>query len=633
MTPPRFALLVALGACGEDPAPPSPPAATPVRVSEDVPPSSPRTAGPPVTHALRFEDRANHLLDVTSTFPAGGDTLTVWMPTWTPGSYFIREFARHVEGLEARGPDGAPLVVTGVAKNRWSIATGGATAVTVRYRLYAREPSVRTNFVDGDLAVLNGAATFLAPDDGATHPHRVVAHLPDGWAGAWTGLDPTPGGGPTDWTAADLDELIDSPIVLGDATVRSFEVGGVPHRLVLAGDTAPWDVDRSAADVETLVRAQQALWGTVPYASYTFLNVINESGGGLEHLDSTLMMAGRWSTATREAYVKWLGLVSHEFFHTWNVKRLRPAALGPFDYEHEVTTPSLWIAEGLTSYYDDLLLVRAGLITEAEYLARVGDQVGRLMDTPGRRVRTLEQASADAWIKHYRHDENTVNTDVSYYLKGMAVGWLLDAEVRRATDDTRSLDDVMRTAFARHAGARGYTPAEFEAVVDEEAGRDLGPFLDRALRTTEELDPAPALAWWGLRWTDPDAAEDDATTPKDPPAGWLGAAVDAGDGRPVITEIKRGTPAFEAGLQVGDELVALDDWRLPREGLGPLLALHPPGTAVRLAVSRRGRLRTVPVTLGAAPKARWGLEVDPAAPAEAVARRRAWLGLPSAPAE
>jgi predicted metalloprotease with PDZ domain len=616
----------------ESPPPPAAPAAgagAPAAATESAPSAPSPAGGPGPTYQLSFDDRATHLVDVQLTLPpADAGPRTLWMATWTPGSYLLREYARQVEGLVAHDDHGTALPVTRTSKNRWTVDAGGG-AITVRYRVYAREASVRTNFVDADLAVLNGAALFITEEGREGAPHRVQIDLPDDWGGAHTGLDRTPGGGVTDFTAADLDELFDSPIVLGDAVVRPLDAPGAPHELVLAGELGPWDVDRSAADVAAIVREQRALWGDTPYDHYTFLNVVNEARGGLEHLDSTLMMTNRRATSTREAYVGWLGLVSHEFFHTWNVKRLRFAPLGPFDYEHEVYTPSLWVAEGLTSYYDDLTLVRAGLITEGEYLKRISDQLKGVQETPGRGVQTLSQASADAWIKYYRKDENTVNTGISYYSKGMLVGWLLDARIRCETDGARSLDDVMRAAYARHGGERGYTPDEFEAVIAEVAGTPLTAELDSWLRSTDELDFAPALACLGLRFVDPDArqtaAADAPAEPEDPPAGWLGAGFEARQARHVVTEVKRGTPAWHAGLNVGDELVAIDGFRVPTDGPDEIWKTLRPGATVRLTVSRRGRIRDLPATLGEKPKDRWKIEVDPDAPAPAAERRAAWL--------
>jgi predicted metalloprotease with PDZ domain len=619
----------------EAPASPEAPAVQAVESAVRTPVA--RQSGPPLHYTLRFPDAATHMIDVELQLPEDlQDRPELWMPTWIPGSYLIREYARHVEQVEARAADGSPLPVRRVAKNRWAV---DGRAGTVRYRVYGGQRSVRGSFVDSELGVINGPATFLLVEGAEGRAHRVVAEPAPGWQGAWTGLDATAGAaGGMDWTAADIDELIDSPIVLGTAAVADFQAGERDHRLVIAGSPEAWDLDRARDDVAAIVRTTHALWGTVPYEHYDFLNLSTGGRGGLEHLDSTLMISHPRAMTQRKRYLSWLGLVSHEFFHTWNVKRLRPAPLGPFDYEVEAHTPSLWVAEGLTSYYDDLLLIRAGLMTEQEYLERISDQVGKLQQTPGRLVQTLENASAEAWIKHYRKDENTVNTAISYYTKGMAVGWLLDAHIRAATDDQKSLDDALRLAFSRHSGPVGYTPGQWEAVLHETIGdtenTELKSFLDHALRTTGELDYAPALAHWGLRWAPPKDADGDAADdapPAEPPPGWLGAELEATGGRTRVKQVKRGTPAHEAGLQVGDELIAIDGWRVPPKGPQELWKEVRPGQVVRLSISRRQRLRTVEATLGEVPAEAFVLEVDPDAPPEAAERRRRWLGLPSSP--
>ena len=269
--------------------------------------------------------------------------------------------------------------------------------------------------------------------------------LPPGWKTSVTGLPAAADQKPHHYVAADFDTLVDSPLYAGSPAIYEFQVDGVAHYLVNEGEGGLWDGPRSARDVEAIVRAQKAFWGSLPYEKYVFFNLLTESGGGLEHKNSTVLMASRWATRTRSSYLSWLNLVSHEFFHTWNVKRMRPVELGPFDYESEVYTPSLWVAEGITSYYDRLLVRRAGLCSVEEYLAgdppapssdsdKPTNDIERLQTTPGRLVQPLEASSFDAWIKFYRRDENTPNTGTSYYVKGAVVGFLLDAKIRRATD-------------------------------------------------------------------------------------------------------------------------------------------------------------------------------------------------------
>ena len=360
----------------------------------------------PIRYTLRFPAPHTHYVEVEAVVPTGRrPQIEMMMAVWTPGSYLIREFARHVEDVTARAADGKALAVAKSSKNRWLIQTGGAPAVTISYRVYCREMSVRTNWVESSFAMLNGAPTCITLVGGHARPHEVKFILPADWKTSLTGLPAAPGGGPHHYVAKDFDTLVDSPIVAGNPAVYEFEVDGKKHYLVNVGEGGVWDGPRSAKDVETIVREQRKFWGFLPYEKYVFLNMITEAGGGLEHSNSTLLMTNRWATRTRKGYIGWLGLVSHEFFHAWNVKRLRPVGLGPFDYENEVYTENLWVAEGITSYYDDLLLRRAGLMTQEEYLTSLSKLIEGVQTTPGRLVRSLEEASLDAWIKHYRPDE------------------------------------------------------------------------------------------------------------------------------------------------------------------------------------------------------------------------------------
>ncbi len=289
------------------------------------------------------------------------------MAVWTPGSYLVREYERHVEGVRATGIDGAPRGVDKTAKNRWRVPTNATPRVTVHYRVYGREMTVRNNWIESGFAMLNGAPTFLSLADAPAMPHEVRVELPTDWKQSATPLTPVPGANHTS-RAEDFDTLIDSPIIVGNPVIREFEASGTRHFLVLEGDGSLWDADRAAADLKQVAEAAHAVWGVVPCPHYYFLNMVTESGGGLEHKNATLLMANRFATRTHRSYHGWLGLASHEFFHAWNVKRLRPVELGPFNYEEEVHSKALWIAEGFTDYYGAVVLKRAGLSTRDEYL-------------------------------------------------------------------------------------------------------------------------------------------------------------------------------------------------------------------------------------------------------------------------
>ena len=586
----------------------------------------------PISYTLRFPAPQTHYVEVEARIPTGGRAeVELMMAVWTPGSYLVREYARNVEGISAAAEGGGPLAIAKTAKNRWRIETGRSPRVVVRYRVYSREMSVRTNFVDSGFALINGAATFVTLAGEERRPLRD----PDRAAAPVEGLgEPAP-------SPAGVGHIRRARLPRGrlrhpgrlpalcrqraDLPVRGRGQAPPPGQ---RGGEPVWDGPRSAADTEKIVRAQVAFWGAAPYPRYVFFNLLTESGGGLEHKDACTLMSSRWRARTHEGYLEWLGLVSHELFHAWNGKRLRPVELGPFDYEREVYTRSLWIVEGVTSYYGDLLLRRAGFSTVREYLKGLSKAIETVQTTPGRRVQSLDESSFDAWIKFYRRDENTGNSGVSYYTKGEVVAFLLDARIRRVTGGRRSLDDALRLAYQRFSGERGYHPEEFRKVLEEVAGSDLGSWLERAVDTVEELDYAEALGWYGLRFANqPEKPEKkDRAEPQELPAGWLGMDTEVQGGRLTVTGVKRETPAYEAGVNVGDELLAVDDDRIPPEGLETRLKYYRPGEKASLLVARRDRLTRLPVTFGAKPRARWTLEVLPNATDEQKAHLSAWLG-------
>lgn len=599
-------LALALLACAPEVAPPI--------VAPPEPP--PAAVDGAVAVVLRVPKPSSHLIEIEQTVVAPGPKLELRMATWTPGSYTVRDYSKGVETLAAVDATGRPLKVVKTEKNRWEVE--GQGPITVRYRVFARDLSVRSAFVDEDLGVLAGAALFLRPVIDGDPPWDVRLELPEGWPQAVTGLDPHPDGVAAHWLARGWDELIDSPIVAGRPELRTFEVSGVPHTVATFAADARWDHDRAMEDVRAIAEAQATFWGVIPYDHYVFLNVVAEVGGGLEHADSSLLFTRSSVARTDEAWDRWLGLVSHELFHAWNVKRLRPAALGPFDYEHEVETPSLWVAEGLTAYYDDVLLVRSGRIDGAEHLKRMSSTLASHQGRHGRLVQPLTASSFDAWIKYYREEAGKEESQVSYYDKGALAGWLIDARIQACTGGERSLDDALRLAWDRYSGERGYTEAELRGVIVETAGCDLRSWLAELLDGTDELDLTPALSWWGLRLKAVDPPK-----PEDPPKVWTGV-----EGGPNVTRVHRGSPGWEAGVNLGDELVAVDGVRVFGGDVAAVIAGRKPGDTVEFTVTRRGRLRTIPVVLGAPPEVSWTLEIDPSAGRAAAQRRAVWWGTP-----
>lgn len=543
------------------------------------------------SYTLSFPERHAQRLTVEAELKADGPTTGLFMATWTPGSYLLREYAQHVERLEATA-EGKRLPIRKTAKNRWEVDTDGVRSFTLSYTVYSAAVSVRGNFVDQELAVLNGAPTFIVRDD-LQGPYEVRVRRPEDWTQTVSQLPEEDG----KLVAKDFDWLIDSPIVVGNPKLTRFEVEGVPHTLVDFPVRPGWDSGKAAAGAKKVAEAQHAFWGSFPYERYLYLNWVADSGGGgLEHLDSTLMLTTQDHTREDEQYHGWLGLVAHEQFHAWNVKRMRPKALGPFDYEHELHTDDLWVAEGFTSYYDDLLLARAGLIDQDDWLERVGKNLQRLSETPGRLEQPVSRASYDAWIELYRHDENSVNTAISYYTKGAVIGWLADARIQEATKGKKSLDDAMRLAYQRYSGEQGYTSEQFREVLSEVAGVDLSEQLHTWVDTATELDTRAALAWFGLKLVPPE---------KDERGAWLGASL-SGDN---VQTVLRDSPAWKAGLQAHDELLAIDAHRLG--GLDQVLERYQPGATVTLLISRRGQIRELSCTLGTEP-VKLELKVDEA---------------------
>jgi predicted metalloprotease with PDZ domain len=578
-----------------------------------------------IQYVTRFPAPHTHYVEVEAHIPTDGKAaLDLMMPVWTPGSYSVRDYSRNIEKLEAHTPAGRLLPVEKTRKNHWRVTTESAAEIVLTYRTYGHEMTVQSNWIGSEFALLQGAATFVTRADALNRPHEVRVELPAQWKQAISGM-PSPQ--PNEFHAADYDTLVDSPIAAGNPSVHEFEVGGKKNVLVNIGDTQLWDGPASARDVRKIVEQNLKLWGLLPYDRYVFFNFIANAGGGLEHKTSTVMMTRPDAMRTRDSYRRWLGLVSHEYFHAWNVKRLRPIALGPFDYDQEVYTPDLWVSEGFTSYYGDLVLRRAGLITEKEYFDDLSNTIEQLQTTPGRLSQPVDLASYDSWIRLYHRDENSSNVSISYYTKGEIIGFLLDAQIRAASDSQWTLDDVMRLAYQRYSGPKGFTPEQFEAVVSEIGGKRAGEWLHRISGTTEELDYAPALAWCGLKFTEKhDKSEQQKEAEKSDPRVSLGIDTRNDAGRLMVTQVKRGTTAFDSGIEVDDEILAVDGFRVTSDQWSSRLQDYRPGQKATLTVARRLRLMSVDVTIEKEPEKLWHLERDGKTTDAEKAHLKAWLG-------
>lgn len=585
----------------------------------------------PVQYRLSFRQAETHRVDIELSVPSDGKAeVEFFMPVWTPGSYLVREYARQVESVSAYdGTTNAPLTIKKTDKNHWTVASQNASEVTLRYSLYCRELSVRTNWVERDFAFLTGAATFLTRSDYLDHPHIVKIDAIPSWTEIATSLPMVQAKDAWIRMAKNFDELVDSPILLGSIQIEEFESGGSKHYLATLGGETFWDHKQAAQDVAKIVMTEQKFWNETPYRDYWFLNLATESGGGLEHDNSCVLMTGRWTQRQKSKYVDWLALVSHEFFHAWNVRRLRPKVLQKYDYNQEQYFDELWVAEGITSYYDDLFVMRSGLCKPKDYLDRISKNITAVQNSPGRLTQSLSNSSFDTWIKFYRPDENASNSRVNYYLKGALVGMLLDVEIRAATENAKTLDDVMRTLWKQHRDT-GYTNDDFHKVVEQVAGISLAEWLDNALNSTEELDYTKFLNWYGLDWK---ARESDKDAAAEKVFGgiFVGMELKAEQGKAMVDRVMRDSPASDAGFNVGDELIGFDGFRISSENWTERVNLYKPHQTIKCIIARRGKLLELSMKLGALSDKTWNL-VRTSNPTEAQEERwRNWLELPAEP--
>ena len=536
----------------------------------------------PHTHLLEVEMRL--------ALPRPQAQVNLVMPVWAPGSYMIREFERHVQDFEAAdAAGGRQLPWEKTNKNTWRVETRGAREVRVTYRVYANELSVRTNDLNDRHANWTNVGVLMYPEGRLAEP-ATLRVVPFGDWRVATQLPAVPGE-PNTFRAENFDVLFDSPVEVSNFKTVPFEVRGVPHRFVIDGE-GNYDAERMARDVQKICEALAALMGELPARDYTFFTHMHtRDDGGLEHLNSSSLIMERNSFRVPSYYQYFLSLVSHEYFHLWNVKRIRPDALGPFDYSRENYTRLLWVAEGITEYYGWHMVRRAGLLSEEEYLAKLSSVIDDVQGTPGRLKMSIEEASFDAWIKYYRRDENSVNSQISYYDKGQLVGLLLDLEIRKLSKGAKSLDDVMRHLYTEfYKKNRNYTPADFQRIAETMAGASLENFFARYVRGREELDYNAGLNVVGLQLGD-------GTRPPVERAS-IGADLGQEGDRLVVRRVYSNSAGYEQGLNAGDQIVALDGMRVNQQSFMARLAEKRPGDAVTLTIFRDDDLRTLPLKLG-----------------------------------
>jgi predicted metalloprotease with PDZ domain len=597
-----------------------------------------------VTYHVTPIDPAGHIFEVSCRVSEPDpDGQTFSLPAWIPGSYLIREYARHVVSVSASDGE-RPVSIRKIDKATWRAAPADGPLV-IRAEVYANDFSVRGSFLDTSRGLINGVCLFFLVHGKADL--RCIVHVdpPAGIReGQWqlaTALNRLTGR-PGEFGAFDArayDELIDHPLLLGPLTSDSFDVAGVPHQISIAGRHDA-DMDRLGRDLARICKAHVEFFGGLPpMQRYHFLLLTApDSYGGLEHRDSSTLICSRrdlprvGEAAASAEYRRFLGLASHEYFHLWNIKRIRPAAFSPYRLDRENYTRQLWLFEGVTSYYDDLALLRAGLIDVPAYLELLGRTLTSVYRSGGRRRQTLEEASFDAWIKFYRQDENAPNAIVSYYGKGAMVALALDLELRLRTEGRCALDDLMRALWAEYGDAgQGLPEGTFERLAEEVSGVALEDFFRQSLRSSVDPPVGILLAQFGVRMR-LRAAEGESDAGGKPgrreqrPRAWLGIRTRAQGDRVFVSHVLAGGPAHSTGLAAADELVAMNGLRVSAAGLDALLDELPIGVAVQVHAFRRDELLSSTIQPIRPPRdtAYLALETEP--DNDTLARRQAWLG-------
>lgn len=548
----------------------------------------------PQTHYFEVEMQLKGVSAATNAKKNG--YVDIKMPVWTPGSYLIREYAKNVEGFTATA-GGKTIRSEKIRKNAWRVYTSEDN-LTVRYRVYANELTVRTSFVDVEHGYVTPASMFMYHDALKNGPHRLVVQPYKAWKTVTTALEPVAGAANT-YEAPDFDLLIDSPIEIGNQRTFTFTATNVPHTVAMFGDV-DYDEKQLAADYKRVCETAATVVGEHPCQHYTFIvHHIPQGGGGLEHLNSTTLETNRVAYATETNYKGFLTLVAHEYFHLWNVKRIRPIALGPFDYENENYTHMLWLSEGCTSFYEDYILRRAGFHTPEAYLGIVAIDITGIENQPGVRIESAAESSWDAWIKYYRPNENSANSTVSYYSKGSVLGTLLNLAILAGSNGERNMDDLMRLLYNEYykKQKRGFTDDEFRRAAEQMAGRSLDDFFTVAVNSSEPINYNAYFEPVGLQLTNVASRTQD---------GFLGAATTASNGKATVASVRRGSAAYTGGLNVGDEIISVDGIRVGDDFLR-LISGRRVGETVNVLVNRAGLLRELPITLTQNPLASYRL--------------------------
>ncbi len=568
----------------------------------------------PIKHLIQMPNPQSHYFDVTTTLDVSkesGRFVELKMAAWTPGSYLIREFAKNVEQVSAQSGN-AVLPISKISKNTWRIALQpGIKTVQVHYQVYAYELSVRTSFLDDVHGYINPASVLLYVAKWAKQPQELSIVPHKDFKKVSTALKNVGG---FNYIAKDLDELIDSPIEIGNQQVWNFKVNNIPHQIAFFGQ-AKVDSLKFIADVTKMAETAQNVVGQHPCDHYVFIiHNIQRGTGGLEHLYSTTCSVSRTAYESPAGYQGVLNLLAHEYFHLWNVKRIRPIALGPFDYENENYTHNLWFSEGITSYYADVINLRTKMVSPDAYLSDLAKDIAGVENTPGTQIESAASASWDAWIKYYRPNENSRNSTVSYYDKGALLGGILNMWIIQNTNGAKCLDDVFQLLYKNYflKQGRGFTDAELENAFSTVAGTSAAGFFKDYIYGVKTPDYAAIFNQFGYTWSDTNVGK------SVPFAGFTATA-----GR--ITSIYKGSPAFVAGLNVGDEISQVNQAEFA--GLDKLMADKKVGDVLSFRVKRDGLERNFELTLVQTPMKAFTIQSVENPTASQLALRKKWLSL------
>jgi predicted metalloprotease with PDZ domain len=549
------------------------------------------TFGAKISYTLKMPRPQNHYFQVEMQVEqVKQKTATVKLPVWAPGSYLVREFSRHLNQVKAYSLQGAALPVIKKTKNTWEVDLKGQTAFVLKYEVYAFELSVRTSFLDETHGFVSGPSMFMYLDghketggELLVQPHASFKRISTGL----TQKSEVKQGNNQTFTFENYDQLVDCPIEIGNQFEFDFEAAGVKHTVAMYGE-GNFDPERLKEDMAKIVEEETKVVGVNPNKRYVFIvhNVVG-GDGGLEHCNSSVLSVDRW-TYDGGNYINFLNLVAHEYFHLWNVKRIRPIELGPFNYDQEVYTNYLWVMEGFTSYYDELILRRCGFYSQEEMLKKIQIAVNYVESSVGARVQPVAHASFDAWIKAYRPNENSSNTTMTYYSRGMIIASVLDAMIIKQSNGKECLDHLMKDLYETYyvGKNRGFTDTEFKACLSKHTGQDMTAFFQKYIDGTEVIPYSMYFLPLGVEVSDVGGVK---------PV--FGANVTEEGGKVIIKSIRANSAAEDAGLSVNDEVIACMNYRVDKPMLDALMNGAAVGDEFELTISRDQLMRKVMVKI------------------------------------